>query len=219
MARTSRPCLSAFELNRRPACPAVVRRSPDRALDPTEGLLSAYRRHASIHRSYPASYHYRNPMSNGKCWRWCRIGVPCLVVSAVAALAERGSFICPICPIRPIPPVLCDGLLTAHLNRPQVSSPSFVVPPPCCGGGCLLRLPRRLSGLVNKSRPSYTPTMAKKVTAPASKVVRGSPDPAQKSTVGLPKPSSLVDTRVIYCGDNLEQLEEIARRLCGFDLH
>ena len=33
------------------------------------------------------------------------------------------------------------------------------------------------------------------------------------------KPSSLVDTRVIYCGDNLEQLAQAARRLRGPDLH
>jgi hypothetical protein len=51
--------------------------------------------------------------------------------------------------------------------------------------------------------------MAKKATTPASKVVRRSPDRALPPTVGLPKPSSLVDTRVMYCGDNLEQLKKL----------
>jgi hypothetical protein len=52
-------------------------------------------------------------------------------------------------------------------------------------------LPRNPSGLVEASLPYYTPTMAKKATAPTA------------------KPSSLVDTRVIYCGDNLEQLKKL----------
>src|SRR5208283_3283044 len=47
--------------------------------------------------------------------------------------------------------------------------------------------------------------MAKKVTSPAAKIVRERPNAAPKPATGLPKPSSLVDTRVIYCGDNLEQ--------------
>jgi site-specific DNA-methyltransferase (adenine-specific) len=50
--------------------------------------------------------------------------------------------------------------------------------------------------------------MAKKPTS-AGRVVRESPDPALKSTAGLPKPSPLVDTRVIWCGDCLEQLKKL----------
>jgi len=33
------------------------------------------------------------------------------------------------------------------------------------------------------------------------------------------KPSALVDTRVIYCGDNLEQLAKLPARVRRFDLH
>ncbi len=51
--------------------------------------------------------------------------------------------------------------------------------------------------------------MAKKATDPTSKVVRRSPDRALPPTAAFPKPSSLVDTRVIYCGDNLEQLKKL----------
>ena len=43
------------------------------------------------------------------------------------------------------------------------------------------------------------------------------PDSREAQTTG--KPSALVDTRVIYCGDNLEQLEQAPRRLRGPDLH
>ena len=50
--------------------------------------------------------------------------------------------------------------------------------------------------------------MAKKAR-PAAQVVRESLDPAPKSTSGASKPSPLVDTRVVWCGDCLEQLKKL----------
>jgi hypothetical protein len=40
-----------------------------------------------------------------------------------------------------------------------------------------------------------------------AKKAANSKKPAAQATTG--KPSSLVDTRVIYCGDNLEQLKKL----------
>ncbi len=66
-----------------------------------------------------------------------------------------------------------------------------------------------LTDLSNAHRLTTLHGMAKKVTSPAAKVVRERPDPAPKPAAGPAKPSALVDTRVIYCGDNLEQLKKL----------
>lgn len=50
--------------------------------------------------------------------------------------------------------------------------------------------------------------MAKKAR-PAGRVVRESAYPAPKPTTNLPKSSALVATRVVWCGDCLEQLKKL----------
>ena len=69
--------------------------------------------------------------------------------------------------------------------------------------------PENLRGLSKGLCLTTLHAMAKKATSPAAKVVRESPDPAPKPTAGPAKPSSLVDTRVIWCGDCLEQLKKL----------
>jgi hypothetical protein len=61
---------------------------------------------------------------------------------------------------------------------------------------------RRIDG---GSLPAHTRRMAKK---PAGKSSGGASVPASRATTKL-KSSSLLDTRVIYCGDNLEQLAKL----------
>jgi hypothetical protein len=51
----------------------------------------------------------------------------------------------------------------------------------------------------------YFPVMAKKGTRATSSIQPATPTPA----VHAGKPSALLDTRVVYCGDNLEQLAKL----------
>ena len=51
--------------------------------------------------------------------------------------------------------------------------------------------------------------MAKKSAAKGRADLPVSPDARQRVPATKLKPSALVDTRVIYCGDNLEQLKKL----------
>jgi 16S rRNA G966 N2-methylase RsmD len=54
--------------------------------------------------------------------------------------------------------------------------------------------------------------MAKKAPAAIGGTSSTSPQsekPAEKSGTRVTRPAALVDTRVIYCGDNLEQLKKL----------
>jgi 16S rRNA G966 N2-methylase RsmD len=54
--------------------------------------------------------------------------------------------------------------------------------------------------------------MAKKAAGAIGGTSSTSPQsekPAEKSGTRVTRPSALVDTRVIYCGDNLEQLKKL----------
>jgi hypothetical protein len=58
----------------------------------------------------------------------------------------------------------------------------------------------------------YSPRMAKKSASVGRKSLepKSNQDSTEASPVGKPaKPSSLLDTRVVYCGDNLEQLAKL----------
>jgi hypothetical protein len=59
--------------------------------------------------------------------------------------------------------------------------------------------------------PAQTPRMAKKSAATVGQASRLSPKLEKKETGATPvlRSSSLLDTRVIYCGDNLEQLAKL----------
>ncbi len=63
-----------------------------------------------------------------------------------------------------------------------------------------------MGGRANKgSRPALTATVRKGM----QRACQVSPPPAFSAAMPAAKPSSLVDTRVVYCGDNLDQLKKL----------
>ena len=70
---------------------------------------------------------------------------------------------------------------------------------------CILRSFRTIAGVV---APSYTPAMARKASAKKPVVADSAPAPVARAATTR-RPSALIDTRVIYCGDNLEQLAKL----------
>jgi hypothetical protein len=63
----------------------------------------------------------------------------------------------------------------------------------------------------------YAKRMAKKAAANVGQASRLSPKSEKNETGRMPvlRPSPLLDTRVVYCGDNLEKLAKARTRSCG----
>ena len=60
-----------------------------------------------------------------------------------------------------------------------------------------------------KGKPPKPPTQT---STPPAVSPRGTPAPARPGKPPSARPSSLLDTRVVYCGDNLEQLAKLPDR-------
>jgi hypothetical protein len=67
------------------------------------------------------------------------------------------------------------------------------------------------AGIDDSQFPAHNRRMAKKSAANVGQASRLSPKSEKNETGATPvlRPSSLLDTRVIYCGDNLEQLAKL----------
>jgi hypothetical protein len=62
--------------------------------------------------------------------------------------------------------------------------------------------------------PAHTRRMAKKSGANGRADLPVGQDARQRVPTKAQKPSALLDTRVIYCGDNLKQLAQMAPARC-----